>query len=244
VALPKIHGTIVVTAGTNDTIRVDQSGAPAAADLTLTAGTYFPIALATEIQTQLNAYLTLGVVGTVTVADATGLFTIAVDTGTIDILWTHGNTNFGVEIGFDVSADDTGSASYASDNQHQRGWYSLVPPAWDVDARDYVETNTEAIDGTNVNRLWTTKNRRTVRFEFLTAAKTWIADEALNGALENLWATAAYKSRFRYFPDQTVNGTSTDYFLTGAVSARFAPDRMFVKPEFYRITLELSEYQT
>jgi len=64
---------------------------------------------------------------TVTYSDTTGKFTIASDGVTLSLLWNTGTntaTTIGSDLGFTVSADDTGATSYTSDSA-----ISFDPPA-------------------------------------------------------------------------------------------------------------------
>jgi len=76
-----------------------------------------PIELAEEMQNKIIA--ATGELFTVVYSSVTGKFTIANGSGNFSILWNTGaNTlvSVGTTIGFDVLADDTGVATYTSDN--------------------------------------------------------------------------------------------------------------------------------
>lgn len=102
-----------VVAGFNDKLDFSDGVTRVA---TLTPGTYATgAALATEIQTRMNAVSTTCVV---TYSGVTFKFTIS-RTGTLSLLWSTGDntlTNIGKCLGFDVSLDDTGSSSYTADS--------------------------------------------------------------------------------------------------------------------------------
>lgn len=240
----KIHGEIVIASGTNNQLRVQGTGAPtfAATTVTLTAANYFPIALASHIQTQLQA---VDATFTCTVSDTTGKFTIA-RTGAFSLLWsTGGVNNCGAEIGFDESADDTGAATYTSDYQHTKGWYPALDAEFDSrEGDEYEESRTQAISGKVVIRHWavTPREPRTLRFSYLTAAKTFVDDESttVNEAIQRLFQSAAWKARLRWFPDRTVNGTNTDYTLQNGDP--FMPQRTHPKPALFTVELKLLKY--
>lgn len=96
-----------------NTIEFNEGGS----DLTATLDTdvYNASSLPTEIKTQLDSAGTLTY--TVTYSEVSHKFTIAA-TGTFSLLWNTGESTtseFGKLIGFDDAADDSGSASYTSD---------------------------------------------------------------------------------------------------------------------------------
>ena len=109
-----------VRAGENDKLDFTE-GVTGDATATLTAGNYATgAALATEIQTQMDAAATDNTY-TVTYSGSTNKFTIARATGTatFGLEWATGanaTTSIGRDLGFDVSADDTGLLSYEGDN--------------------------------------------------------------------------------------------------------------------------------
>jgi hypothetical protein len=125
-----------------------------------------PHDLASALQTAMTAVGDVGQVFTVTYSDTTGRFTIAVDSGTLDLDWNTGpNTanTIGPKIGFLVAADDTGATSYNSDNAINLAF--PYTPSYDAadptvgkymevmlgDAADYVcfEASAVSISGTN-----------------------------------------------------------------------------------------------
>lgn len=85
---------------------------------TISNGTYkTPMALAAEIQSKGDALATNDL--TCSYDNLTGKFTIAINTGTLSLLWQTGaNTaaSIAAAIGFDNAADDTGATSYVGDN--------------------------------------------------------------------------------------------------------------------------------
>ena len=109
-----------IRAGENDKLDFTE-GSTGDATATLTAGNYATGALmATQIQTQMDAAATDNTY-TVTYSSSTKKFTIARATGTdtIGLEWLTGAntaTSVGLDLGFVVSADDTGATSYVSDS--------------------------------------------------------------------------------------------------------------------------------
>jgi hypothetical protein len=120
-------GWTIVT-GFNDKLDFTE-GSTGDATATLDAATYTSGGeLATEIQTQINASATDNTY-TVTYSSSTYKFTIerATGTDTIGLEWATGSntaTSCGEDLGFDVSADDTGATTYTSDtvSYQSRHW--------------------------------------------------------------------------------------------------------------------------
>lgn len=108
-----------IVAGYNDKLDIDE-GSAGVATATLSVGNYATGALmAIELQTKINLAATDNTY-TVTYSSTTFKFTIARATGsaTIGLEWNTGAstaTTVGLDIGFDTSADDTGSTTYTSD---------------------------------------------------------------------------------------------------------------------------------
>lgn len=106
-----------------------------------------PLELADAITTKMNAVSSSGV-HTVTYNSDDGKYTFAYDGSVLSLLWdTGGNTanTIGTTIGFDVSADDTGSTSYTGDNAID---LTATPtPSFD-DASNIVVKNAELFLGT------------------------------------------------------------------------------------------------
>ncbi len=105
-------GTFVIPAG-GKKIDFKESGGGAELHATVTAGTYTPDTLETEIKTQLEA--AGAETYTVTFSTSTGLWTISTGGAYLSILWSTGvntATSIGSIIGFDTTADDTGATSY------------------------------------------------------------------------------------------------------------------------------------
>lgn len=108
-----------IVAGFNDELDFTE-GTTGDATATITAGNYETGAeLATAVQTALNAAATDNTY-TVTYSTSTFKFTIARNVGsdTFGLKWDTGSStaSIGIDLGFDVSADDTGSTSYAADS--------------------------------------------------------------------------------------------------------------------------------
>jgi len=106
------NGLFVITTANH---HLDYDIGAAELNAIITAGSYNGTTLAAEIQTQLNA---TGGTFTVTYSLTTGKFTIARAAGNFTLRWQSGaNTaaTIGTAIGFIITADDTGAATYTSD---------------------------------------------------------------------------------------------------------------------------------
>lgn len=106
------HASSRVIAGFNDTIKVTTS---TSATATIPSGDYSsPSALASAIETAINAAVGTNV--TVTYNSTTRKFTIAtVDVSNFTLHWTDTAEIGRSALGFDVSSNDTGAATYTSD---------------------------------------------------------------------------------------------------------------------------------
>jgi hypothetical protein len=120
-----------VVAGRNDKLDLTEATTGDAV-ATLTPGNYAtPAQYAAEVETQINAAATDNTY-TVTYDAGTKLFTIARATGSdaFGLEWSTGAsaaTSCGPDLGFDVSADDTGATFYAGDaaSYHSREWLKV-----------------------------------------------------------------------------------------------------------------------
>lgn len=117
---------------TTEVIDFDIGGSPLAASVAVK--TYkTPHELASALQTAMVAAGGTGV--TVVYSNVTGKFTIAKDSGTLNLLWNTGTnaaSSIGTKLGFSVAADDTGSLSYVADNaQSYAAGYTVAYDAAD-----------------------------------------------------------------------------------------------------------------
>lgn len=106
-------GAFVIITGANDKIDFKESGGGSELTATIAAGTYTAAGLAAAIKTAMDAAGASNY--TATMSSTTGLWTIASDGIYLSLLWltgTNAATSVGSSIGFDVTADDTGSVSY------------------------------------------------------------------------------------------------------------------------------------
>jgi len=116
-----------IVAGVNDKIDFEDDGGVKVA--TLTAGNYATGALmAAHVQTQMDAASVDTI--TCTYSSGTRKMTIASDGTTFELDWDSGanaSTSAGEDLGYDTSADDTGSTSYVGDNpcRCSREWIGI-----------------------------------------------------------------------------------------------------------------------
>ena len=99
---------------TNNKIYFKDTGA-VARTATITVGGYDADSIVAEIETQMEAQTSDTF--TVTYSDNSNKITIANDTGTYELTCTNTTNAAWLYIGFDTTADKTGSASYNSDNK-------------------------------------------------------------------------------------------------------------------------------
>jgi hypothetical protein len=125
-------------------------------------------------------------------------------TGSYSILWNTGtNTanNVGELLGFDTSADDTGAATYLSDNQHQHGWYSPVGPSSDsYDRPQSMGPGSFVGMSSRIERVsWATHFIREIKFNNVEIEKLLASDADLNEDLETFWIGIAEAWPFDIF---------------------------------------------
>ena len=207
----KMGWTIV--AGFNDKIDITE-GVTGDATATLTPGTYATGALmAAEIQTQLNAAATDNT-WTCTYDGTTNKFTIghnAAETGGIE--WSTGTngsaaaapTNAGIDLGFDVSADDTGASSYVADSisyqsRHQI-WFD-IGTAFEVKAGIIFDSNLDSAD--SVNMLGHTSS---------TFSNPDFEQALTYGATEDLFAKQFAGQSFRWWAFELIAVQNADGFV-------------------------------
>lgn len=127
-------------------------------------------------------------------------------TGSFDILWNTGTNaaeSIGLLLGFDVTADDTGAASYTADHQHQHGWYSPIGPA--SDSYDRPQSMGPAPFVAMSSRLerisWATHYIREWKFQTIPADLFFESDADLNEDFETFWIKIAEGWPFHVFED-------------------------------------------
>lgn len=146
------------------------------------------------------------------------------------VLGFSGNTQAGTQV--------------TSQAQHQNAWYADDPVVDDSgDRAIYERSQTVALSGKVRGATHATRYRRAIVLGSLAAWKVWSEDEGtshLNEALERLLASGW--ARFRWFPDQTLLGTGTDYALDLKSAEALPRDRLSPGAALYSLTLQLRKY--
>lgn len=232
----KLLNEYLVVANVNDRIDVDQVGAPATnSTITLTPGRYRDAeALATEIQTQLNA-LAWGT-WTVAVNDSTGIVTITCDEDwDVDWVVSSYGTTLRNDLGFSGSEGVDGSYILTGTSQHVGGFYPTEPV--EADGRpdeDGLDTwGSDTYQQMGRTGVLTTKGGdnlvydRTITFLLpqadLTAFSNWLARCAQG------YSFAFYHDRTQTWTDAAEAGeTYQEYKLQGEGEAgiRYEPERV------------------
>lgn len=241
VPVPKACWPIVVTAA-NGKIDLRRSGAGADDTATIAAGTYLSAALlAVAVQGALAAAYGTGV-WTVTVS-ATGRFTIAHSATAFALKFSTGAnaaTSARDLLGFG-SVDTASALSATATSQHQGGWYADDPVADDTgDLPGYERAVARAQGGQTRAVDFGTTYDRVVTLEHLEGHKVFKADEGaghLNEAIERLFDSGW--SRFRWWPDASVEGTWTDYVLAPDTAKALTRARLSPGHPRYALTLRL-----
>lgn len=226
--IPKLLGQITVTTGVNDKMAFWETVA-GDNEVTISQGDYWPSALASEIQTKLNAVVSGW---TVSISDTTGKMTISRGSGwypknttsETNQLWRGGDNNIDTgsalatgevrphHIGFQQDASYPSSAtSHTGDIVIANCFFPSETPAEDpyYKLRKTVAV-AEAVDGTLYHADYTGQGKgveqRRLRFEFQLEVKRF---EAVN----DWWRWyATTGGTIRYYPDRTASDY-TDYKL-------------------------------
>jgi len=212
---PSICVPILITSANN---MLDFSKSSTVYAATLTAGLYADIyALATEVQTQMNAALSGFTVAVVTSGATPGLIRISRSSGNFELLWLSGAnhaTSCGALLGCSLAADRTGAITYDSDYQHKYGWYSPMAVAKDGEYRPEIVGGEEAwsLSGAKLNVIDIgIRHGWDLKFECIVKEKMWAryaVGAYLNQDFETVWAAA--RGGLTYRPDYTVPNT---YYL-------------------------------
>lgn len=180
---------------------------------------------------------------------ATGTITIA-RTGSFSILWktgTHGSDNaddhIGDILGYSDAADDTGAATYDSDNQHQYGYYHFKQVSFD--SRDRIvelgPTTFKPISGKASRSTWGTQYIREVRLDTIAGSAFFDSLSSTNEAYELFWQQAARGVQFAYYSDTSVPTDEGDYVLDVAANSNLLEGvpRLDPAAEYYSITMRM-----
>lgn len=141
----------------------------------------------------------------------------------VELEWDEGiNTanTIGDILGYDTTADATGSFSYDSEYQHKYGWY---PPKWPA---RYGPWNPEAIGGAQRRTLSGSHRKKlhvafhhryNVEYSKLIPKYVYTDDATgtdVNKDLEHCWKELAKTNWGRWFEDASVPGTYDEVYIT------------------------------
>lgn len=188
---------------------------------------------------ELRAAVAVAMPGFTVTVSASGYFTIT--NGTPYILKRGGSNGVGL-MGFDDNLGDTANTvSHTSEFQHANGWYAGVAVRSDSlpirDRDNDVMTLTQGGQSKFVSV--TELTRRELKFQYLSAAKTYEAYEGatgLNQAIERWWDNG--RARFRYWGDATVEGTYDDMVFDADTIKEFRPTRMQDRKALYEVIIK------
>jgi len=213
------NGLFVVDAN-NKYIDFDEGGAELTATLTL--GSYNGASLATEIKTQLDVAGALTY--TVTYSDSTAKFTISA-VSNFTLRWntgTHKTTDISALCGFSDAADDTGAATYTSDNRRIH-W----PKAFkDIDLLVACEANFIGLLGHNISSSAVIKLYGADDTAFTTNLTTDTITWA-SGSIYFPLAASRTKRYFRLSIEDPTNSSSYIQVSTISLAKYFEPARNF-----------------
>jgi hypothetical protein len=235
--LPKVFWPVTITTGVNDKLDF-RIGAPVYV-AAIAAGIYYSAAtLAAAAQAALTAAAAND--WSVTVSTLTGRVTIS---GTTYFILGFGSgSNKAIDaaeiLGF--AAVDVEGTSVTGAHQHQNGWYPELPVTDDTgDLASWFRTQSRSHSGrVKTVQLGGTKYDRGVSFGFLSPHKIFQTEEGgyVNEALERL-IESGY-GRFRYWPDGSVEGTSSDYVLEIETAKRLLRNRLSPGAALYSYPLK------
>jgi hypothetical protein len=213
------NGLFVVTAN-NKYIDFDEGGAELTA--TLTVGSYNGASLATEIKTQLDVAGDLTY--TVTYSESTAKFTIAAS-GNFTLRWfngTHKATDISDLCGYSDAANDTGAATYTSDNRRIH-----YPKAYiDIDLLVPCEANFIGLLGHNISSAATIKLYGADDTAFTTNLTTDVIAWA-SGSIYKFLSASRTKRYFRVSVEDPANTSSYIQVSTISLAKYFEPARNF-----------------
>lgn len=244
-ALPKAFWPLIVAAGVNDKIDFRRDGAGADDTATIAAGTYLSAALlAVAVQTALDAAYATGdwtvsvsATGRVTIAHSATAFVLKFSTGANAATSARDLLGFG-------TVDTVSGLSATGANQHQNGWYAEDPVVDDTrDLPAFERAQTVALGGPVKSLEFATRYGRSISLAFLQPHKVFKEDEGsthLNEAIERLVEDGW--SRFRWWPDASVEGTSADYALDIDSAKTLPRDRLARAVALYSLTLKLRKF--
>lgn len=190
--------------------------------------------------------------------DGDGTVTIS-RTGSFSLLWktgTHGSdnadTHIGSLLGYADSADDSGSASYDSDYQHQYGWYSNEPPSSDSYNMPEVTGGTQFVSVSGRTERMTNPNDfvlRDISFTMVPIEK--VLPEFATGSYTNQdfvtwWRLAARNTPFELYSSTDPTFVSEGTFVLTNPLDKLISNINRVAPEvgYYNFNISMREDPT
>lgn len=220
------HNPFIIGSSNNKIDFTDDGGTVAA---TLTSGSYkTPIALATEISTQMTAASVGSGDNTITCtySSTTGKFTIASDGSTLSLLWNSGaNTanTVGGDLGFSVAADDTGATSYVGDSAIDLT--APYTPTYD-DQDVIIAKNSELVIGTSTENICRSANNVSITIDRPNTdvddicAETGVSEKLAESRSATMTATLILQQYEASLFDKFINSTDVSVmFNTGKKDA-------------------------
>lgn len=277
IPIPRICWPYVISAGVNDAIKFDARPAASTNTYTGTvaAGTYAtPELLLAAFRTGMLASTRAGPVAfsadlsgggaelTMSLS-AAGVLSFSCgslfDGSTLKMYWnTYSAAGIALAdlLGMDSTADQTVVVALATGTitaayQIRQLWTPDVPVRSDSGNRKTIHREEIRTAGgqSKVTDFWTLTDRE-LRFEFVAAAKALQASESgttTNASLERLFVSTSGPGKFGYWPDRTVTGTYSTYFLRGDLLTSFADKivtRMFPSLNVYSVNVSLGLWVT
>jgi hypothetical protein len=247
---PALQAQITITAGTNDQFTVYDPVLEDGSNITVASGTYDDIhALCAQIVIELDDHYDLGTWACA--ANDAGNVVFSLPEQNFDLLWTTtAATSIGSILGFDITADDTGAASYTSDYQHKYGWYPHRYPArmgpWKPQAIGGEIRHT--LDGTLSKKLHTAFHHTyDVEFPLLDADYVFTADATgadTNHDLEHVWQEMAQGKFGTWYPQANVTGTKTKCYLLSPYDWAGVVTRPHTDYAAYALALKFREQES
>lgn len=261
-----VFGRVTIATGVNDVLIFYDGTSNRTA--TVAAGDYYVRGdsvstsgqkdLLSALATALNTAPSSGITDfTVTVDHAVGSgqgkVTIAsAGLSTFQLLWTNASTTFdaagSAQLGFDTSADDTGAATYTSDNPSPVIWY----PGYEAEYQANLPTKdvvaSESIGGVwDVQTIRATQTGGLVKIVPVTADK--VNTDDVSGAtvcFQDFWEDASAGGPFLYYPLYTSDSNVVHRIVKDldwmADMAKAAPILEGFAGTVYGVSIPMSQY--
>ena len=205
-------------------------------EASVAGGLYLPEALATAVQTAMNAASGVSATYTVSFSRVTEKYTIATDGAYFDILWSSGTntaSSCATAMGFSASADDTGATSYTADSILPNVFTSDEPirsPEYKLIPERKIQRSSSGIRTANYRRL----DRE---FSF---SMQYIKEQNFNARWLKMYAESlARDGEVDYYP----NAAASSYIRCYMDDKEFQPREMVRvgMPAYYEFSMSLLE---